>query len=165
MSAMDGFTTAVEGIDQLEELYRARYAPSVRLAQLMVGDRGLAEELVQDAFVRLLPRLAETDNPAGYLRTVVVNLCRDHGRRRAVAARHPHDQPRHTPPPDLPQTSAVVWLALQDLPTNQRAALALRFYADVPTDEIARLLDVRPATVRSLVHRGLATLKEVVDHD
>jgi len=61
--------------------------------------------------------------------------------------------------------TSAVWQALQSLPERQREALALRFYADLPTDEIARLLGVRPATVRSLIHRGLAALKEVVPHD
>lgn len=51
------------------------------------------------------------------------------------------------------------------LPDRQREALTLRFYGDLATDDIAALLDVRPATVRSLLHRGLATLKETVSDD
>ena len=149
----------------LEALYREQYASSVRLAHLLVGDRYRAEELTQDAFVRLLPKLATTDNPGGYLRTVLVNLCHDHGRRQTMMRRHPEEPPGSTEPPGLPTTSSAVWRALQDLPERQRQALSLRFYADLSTDEIARLLDARPATVRSLIHRGLTTLKDVVPHD
>ena len=117
------------------------------------------------AFVRLAPKLGDAENPGGYLRTVLVNLCRDEQRRRTLAQRHAPTPAAHGAPPDLPATTSAVWLALQDLPERQREALSLRFYADLPTDEIARLLDARPATVRSLIHRGLATLKEVVPRD
>lgn len=161
-------TAAQVDADQLatlEALYREQYESSVRLAHLLVGNRHRAEELTQDAFVRLLPRIATTDNPGGYLRVVLVNLCRDHGRRQAMAGRHPQEPPTDTPPPGLPATSSAVWQALQALPDRQRIALSLRYYADLPTAEIARILDVRPATVRSLTHRGLASLKEVVPDD
>lgn len=149
----------------LEALYRERYEPSVRLAHLLVGDRGRAEELTQDAFVRLVPHLSATDNPGGYLRVVLVNLCRDHSRRQAMARRHPQHPEPDAPPPGLPAASSAVWQALQQLPDRQRIALSMRFYADLPTEEIAQILEVRPATVRSLIHRGLAALKEVVPRD
>lgn len=152
-------------LHELEALYRDRYEPSVRLAHLLVGDRHRAEELAQDAFVRLAPHLATVQNPGGYLRTVLVNLCRDHRRRQALAGRHAPEPPPDAPPPGLPAATSAVWQSLQSLPERQREAVSLRYYADLPTEEIARLLDVRPATVRSLIHRGLAALKEVVPHD
>lgn len=157
-------SSTADDLRPLEALYREQYASAVRLAHLLVGDRARAEELTQDAFVRLLPRLATTDNPGGYLRVVLVNLCRDHRRRQARARNHPVERVADAPPPDLPPTSSAVWLALQQLPDRQREALSLRFYADLPTDQIAEVLGCRPATVRSLVHRGLAALKEVVPH-
>jgi RNA polymerase sigma factor (sigma-70 family) len=149
----------------LELLYRAEYAPSVRLAHLLTGDRARAEELAQDAFVRVARAVASVDNPAAYLRTTVVNLCRDAGRREARARSHPQPALRVEPPPPLPPTSTAVWAALQRLPERQRTAITLRFYLDLPDDEIARILGARPGTVRSLVHRALATLKEVVPDD
>ena len=160
-----GTDRTVSPDDGVEALYALRYAPSVRLAHLLVGDRGRAEELVQDAFVRVLPRLGDLDDPAAYLRTVVVNLCRDAGRRTTRARALRHDRPLSVPGPDVPPTSTAVWLALQRLPERQRIALSLRFYDDLATDDIAELLGVRPATVRSLLHRGLATLKEAVPRD
>lgn len=150
---------------RLEALYRREQRDLVRLAHLLLGDGARAEELVQDAFVRLLPHLEGNASPGGYLRTIVVNLCRDEQRRAVRARRHLDARPVSAPPPGIPERSTAVWMALQGLPARQREALSLRFYADLPTDDIARILDVRPATVRSLVHRGLATLKEVVPRD
>jgi RNA polymerase sigma factor (sigma-70 family) len=149
----------------LEALYRREHRDLVRLAHLVVGDGARAEELVHDAFLRLAPHVGRTENPGGYLRTTVVNLCRDDQRRAAVARRHVPERPLAVAPPPVPAESTAVWQALRDLPARQRTALALRYYADLPTDEIARLLDARPATVRSLLHRGLATLKEAVPRD
>lgn len=154
-----------EEMAALEVLYRREHPGLVRLAHLLVGDGGRAEELVHDAFIRVLPHVGTSDNPGGYLRTTVINLCRDDQRRAAVARRHPPERPLVVAPPALPDESTAVWAALQQLPARQRAALALRYYADLPTEEIARTLDARPATVRSLLHRGIATLKEAVPRD
>ena len=149
----------------LEALYRAEYRGSVRLARLLTDDRAVAEELAQEAFVRVAPRLAGADNPGGYLRTVLVNLCRDHGRRRATVGKHPPAPAGAAPPPGLPRDVDAVWQAVQALPERQRDALVLRYWADLPTDDVARLLDARPGTARSLIHRGLASLKEVLSDE
>ena len=53
-----------------------------------------------------------------------------------------------------------MWDTLRRLPRKQRVALVMRYYADQPDDEIAAILGVRPATVRSLIHRGLIALRE-----
>lgn len=62
----------------------------------------------------------------------------------------------------VPRSVDATWLAVQALPDRRRDAVVLRYYADLPADEIARLLDCRPATVRSLLKRGLDSLKEVL---
>jgi RNA polymerase sigma factor (sigma-70 family) len=167
MTAPGGSGTgdATGELAELETLYREQYEPSVRLAHLLVGDRGRAEELAQDAFVRIAPRLGDVDNPPGYLRTTIVNLCRDAGRRTKRADALPVPPERVSPAPAVPPTSTAVWAALQSLPERQRVAVTLRFYLDLPDDEIADVLGARPATVRSLVHRALAALKEVVADD
>lgn len=151
--------------DGLEALYREDYDQLVRFAHALTGDRGRAEELTQDAFVRIAPRFSELDNPPGYVRTVLVNLCRDDGRRTTRARSHPEPELRIEPAPAIPETSTAVWAALQALPERQRIAVTLRYYLDLPDDEIADVLGARPGTVRSLVHRALATLKEAVPHD
>lgn len=149
----------------LEQLYRDEYPASVRLARLLTGDPSRAEELAQDAFVRVAPHLATADNPGGYLRTILVNLCRDNGRRQATVRRHPDPPPATAPPPGLPRDVGEVWVAVQALPPRRRDAIILRYWADLPTDEVARLLRVRPGTARSLIHRGLAALQEVLADD
>jgi RNA polymerase sigma factor (sigma-70 family) len=156
---------ALDGWEGLEELYRREHGAMVRLAHLLVGEREVAEELVQDAFLRLRPRLGRVDDPGAYLRTIVVNLCRSHGRRRATARRHQAAvaRPDRVEPPPLPPELDEVWLALGRLPARRRDALVLRYYADLSTDEVARLLGTRPATARSLIHRGLASLQKELE--
>lgn len=155
----------VDELALLETLYREHYAVLVRVARILVGDRTRAEELTQDAFVRVHGRLGHVDHPPAYLRTTLVNLCRDHRRRERTVDRNPVAPPPPVEGPGIPDESTAVWHALQGLPDRQRVALTLRFYGDLATDDIATLLDVRPATVRSLLHRGLATLKETVSDD
>jgi RNA polymerase sigma factor (sigma-70 family) len=144
----------------LDELFRSRWGPSVRLATVLTSDRAVAEELVQEAFLEVMQRWDGVDNPEGYLRTVVVNRCRNHQRRMGVTR-------RRTPPPppltvDAPELDGV-WTALARLQPRRRTALVLRYYEDLPIDEIARLLECRPGTVSSLLHRGLADLRKVLD--
>jgi RNA polymerase sigma factor (sigma-70 family) len=56
-----------------------------------------------------------------------------------------------------------MWDALAALPDRQRVAIVLRFYADLPDTRIAEILDCRPATVRTAIHRGLRSLRRVID--
>jgi RNA polymerase sigma factor (sigma-70 family) len=143
----------------LDDLFRERWVPSVRLAMALTSDRGAAEEIVQDAFLAVAKRWTTVDNPGGYLRTSVVNGCHDHHRRLGVRRRVP------PPPVEVVQQAPEydeLWSVLARLPERRRAALVLRYYEDLPIDEIARLLDCRPGTVSSLLHRGLADLEEVL---
>ncbi len=91
--------TQTHNLSALEALYRDRYGDSVRLAHLMIGNRARAEKLAQDAFVRVLPKIATLDNPAGFLRTVLVNLCRDEGRPRSPTRTTGGHQRRLAGPP------------------------------------------------------------------
>jgi RNA polymerase sigma factor (sigma-70 family) len=146
----------------VDALFRTRWAPSLRLATMLVGDRAVAEEIVQDALVNVTRRWDTLDNPGGYLRTAVVNGARDHLRRleRGRRRRLP-PAPLATHEPELDE----LWAVLTTLPERRRAALVLRYYEDLTIDEIARLLDCRPGTVSSLLHRGLADLRKVLGHD
>jgi RNA polymerase sigma factor (sigma-70 family) len=152
-------------LGDLEALYRAEFQSLVRLALLLVGDRSIAEELAQEAFVRIFPRLDELKEPGGYLQVTLVNLCRDHQRRQATQRRRPAARQVVVEAPHIPRAASEIWRALQRLPDRQREALVLRFYADLVTDDIARLLNARAGTVRSLIHRGLKTLKDALEGD
>ncbi len=158
---------AATATDRLDELY-VRFAPAgIRLAYLLTGDRALAEDLVQEAFVRFVGRLHYLRDPASceaYLRRTVVNLSKNHFRRKAVERSYVDRQidprPADPPEPDVVAHEAMR-AALLRLPERQRAALVLRYYEDLPEAQIAQLLGCRPATVRSLVSRGLQALREI----
>ena len=127
----------------------------VRLAHTITGSNLLAEDIVHDVFLRWIDR-PELTNPGGYLRTVVVNLSRDALRRRDVAARVRQERPTALAEPELDE----LWAVVRRLPEQYRVALALRFYEDLSEREIADAMGVRPGTVKSLIHRGLAKLRE-----
>lgn len=143
----------------LADLHRQRYAPMVRLATLLIGSQAMAEEIVQDCFVRIYARFDGLEQPAAYLRQSVVNASRSAGRRITLERDRAHLER-----PGVAQLDADEMLdALDRLPERQRAALVLRFYQDMSEQEIAAALGCRPGTVKSLVHRGLARLREVLD--
>jgi RNA polymerase sigma-70 factor (sigma-E family) len=140
----------------------------LRLAFQLCHDRAAAEDLVQQALEQVYRRWrarGAVEQPHAYARKAVLN---EYLRRRRLAASHEvfTDSPPETS--DRAEDDAIVerdamWRALERLPRRQRAALVLRYYEDVPDAEIAALLGCRPATVRSLVARGLAGLRVVVD--
>lgn len=146
--------------DGAEHLYRTEHEPMVRLAFLMTGSRDAADDIVHEAFARLLDRDVEPDNPGGYLRRIVVNLARDHHRRAARLR-----VPRRTSAADvvLPPAVDETWAAVQRLPAAQRTAVVLRYYADLPYAEIAAAMGCPTGTAKSHVHRGIARLREVLD--
>ena len=130
----------------------------VRLAALLVGSLAVAEEVVQDAFASVSERWDGLDRPGGYLRTAVVNGCAQVLRRRSVEDRH---RPVTLEIPDeIPERLIELRAALDRLTDRQRIVMVLRYFVDVPDDEIAQTLDVRPSTVRSLARRALAVLRK-----
>ncbi len=158
--------TKLEG-GVLGDLY-VRHAPeALRLAYLLTGNRGLAEDLVQDAFVRVAGRMLHLRSPDGfhaYLRTTVVNLSRSHYRRRAVERRYAEQQPR----PDAVQAHDLsekdrMRAALMALPIRQRTAVVLRYYEDLSEAQTAELMRCRPSAVKSLVARAMTTLRVSVE--
>src|SRR6266536_2646898 len=151
---------------RLGELYLRHADDAVRLAYLLTGERALAEDLVQDAFVRLAGRLAHLRDPGAfeaYLRRTVVNLANSHFRRRRVERAYLERARGAIGSPQLSDRSFEdredLWQALMRLSARQRAALVLRFYEDLPERQVAEILRCRPGTVKSLVSRGLETLR------
>src|SRR5690606_6703786 len=127
------------------------HAPMVRLAFLLVGDEAVAEELVQDAFLRVHGRWEQgIDHPKAYLRTAVVNACRSWGRR--ASRERDHHRRRLEAVEDPPFAADELGDVLDRLPHRQRAAIVLRFYEDLPEAEIAAAIGCRPNTVRTLIH-------------
>ena len=150
---------------RLADLYARHAGEAIRLAYMLTGDRRLAEDLVQDAFVRLAGRLVHLRDPAAfdaYLRRTVVNLTNSYFRRkrleRAYVRRTAAEPLRNADAPDTDRR-AELWRDLQRLPARQRTAIVLRIYEDLPEQRVAEILGCRPGTVRSLLSRGLAELR------
>ena len=149
---------------RLEALY-ARHAPEAgRLAYLLTGDRAVAEDIVQDAFVRMFGRFRDLRNPdafSSYLRKTIVNMTKSHFRRRGLEhtflERESREPARATEQPD-PQDE--MWTALRRVTPRQRAAIVLRFYEDLSEAQTADILGCAVGTVKSLVSRGLRQLRE-----
>ena len=142
----------------LTDLYRAERAGMVRLAHLMCGSNETACDIVHEAFIRLQRNWASATDPRAYLRQIVVNLCRAHHRRNAVERRYA--SVAAVPPvylaPDLDET----WHALAALSPKRRVALVLRYYEDLSIEDVARVMGCRVGTAKSLIHRGLASLRQ-----
>jgi len=141
-----------------DDLFAERYEPMVRLATLLVGSDAVAEELVQDAFVRVHHKWATVEHPSAYLRTAVVNACKNDRRRARLERAHTASDTDSVAPPQEPLLDA-----LATLNQRQRIAIVLRYYEDLPEADIAHALGCRPGTVKSLLHRGLAQLREVIE--
>ena len=168
----DAYEAAWTADEAVTHLFGAHYRQLVRLAVLLLADRAVAEELVQDAYVRLhqhWSRLRDPDRALGYLRTSVVNAARSAQRHRGVADRY---LARWRPPPDEPSAEAgalgvldheSVIAALRALPARQREALVLRYYLDLSESEIADAMGISRGAVKSHASRGIAALRTTLE--
>lgn len=149
----------------LAELYEAHALRALRLAYVLTGVQAVAEDLVQEAFLRAFGRLDSLREPDAfprYLREIVVNLSRAHFRRLRIERRSVR---RHAlmagPPhaePDLEERDSL-WRALHRLPHRQRAALVLRHYEDLSEADAAQVLGTSVAAIKALVSRGTKRLR------
>jgi RNA polymerase sigma-70 factor (sigma-E family) len=154
-----GVEVEVKRAASFEDLFRRRYEPMVRVAYLLVGSRAEAEDVVQDAFARIELRWARLDNPEGYLHRCVVNRSHDMLRRRRLEQRFRLLRREETTELQFDELGD----ALATLPPKRRTAVVLRYYAGLKEREIAEALGVRPGTVKSMLHRALAQLREVIE--
>jgi RNA polymerase sigma-70 factor (sigma-E family) len=156
---------------RLDDLYRRHAPDAVRLAYLLTGDRALAEDLTQEAFVRMFGRFRDLRNPdafGAYLRKTVVNLTRSHFRRvkveRAYVARERTMSTTTSSQPDVAARDEM-WQALLRLPERQRTAVVLRYYEDLSEAQTADAMRCPQGTVKSLVSRGLDRLRQEMKRD
>jgi len=145
-------------------LYQASALSLIRLAYIMLGDLPSAEDVVQEAFCGLYRRwhrLKDASSAMYYVRASVLNGCRSVLRRRAVRRRGLAHQPSAASAEAVVlsgEEREEVIRALGRLPHRQREVLVLRFYSDLSDEQIARVMGIRPSTVRSAAHRALDTL-------
>ena len=156
--------------DLLTTLYTAHYRELVRLAAFLTGDRDNAEEVVQDAYVKVHGSwrgVRELDKAEAYLRTAVVNLSRSRLRHRQVVAKH-----RPEPLPDMAsaETGAMahvqrdlVLQALHALPRRQREAVVLRYYGDLTEAQTATAMGCSVGAVKSHTSRAMAALRPLLE--
>jgi RNA polymerase sigma factor (sigma-70 family) len=151
----------------LGDLY-VRHAREARgLAYLLTGDHGLAEDLAQEAFARVAGRLMHLRDPdafPAYLRKTVVNLAHSHARRQRVERAYlRQEQGSRTEEEGVEYDLDIredLWRALLRLPVRQRVAVVIHYYRDVSESEASAILRCRPGTYRSLVARGMRSLRE-----
>lgn len=154
--------TVAEERAPFDDFYRAAYPWAVRLGYGLTGDAHLAEELAQDVFARMSGRYPSVEHPIAYLRVGIVNAARSHGRRARLERLH---LGAPLPDPSVPTYLVEFADALNRLPAQQRMAVVLRYLEGLDDETTADLLGCRRSTVRSLVARGLAALREVMPDD
>lgn len=148
-----------------------RSAALLRTAFLLCGgDRGAAEDLLQDVLERAFPKWRRIKGrPEPYLRAALANTAANRWRNRSRRVREVplHDQtPPASPGPEhqVVEEDRVV-RALEALPPRMRAVLVLRFFDDMSESDIAKALRCSIGTVKSQTSRGLARLREVLGED
>ena len=152
--------------DYIERLFDENYNSLHRLAFALIGEATAAEEIAQEAFVRLYAswhRLDRIEHPSSFLRQIVLNLCRSRGRRIAVSKRL---DPLLRSPSSVHQPDVAlrmdVWAAIQSLPTRQRACAVLRYLEDLSEPEIGELLGCSKGTVKSQLHKARQKLEPLL---
>lgn len=150
------------------EFARTRGRGLRRSAYLLCGDWHRAEDLVQSTLIKLFeawPRVCADGGVDGYVRQILVRTAIDESRRHWW-----REQPAERLP-DLPtleqgsDSAMDVRRALAALPPRQRAVVVLRYWEDLPVEEVARLLGCRPGTVKSQAFKALAVLRQALDQN
>jgi RNA polymerase sigma-70 factor (sigma-E family) len=149
--------------DAFARLYEEQYPRLFGAARLIAGDRATAEDVVQEVFVRVYVarRRIRPDAAGGYLYRAVVNECRNRSRARRVALRRV--APVGPPPAPADERAAAederarIAGVLAALPRRQRECLVLRYWLQLSEREIADALGISPGSVKTHVHRALAS--------
>ncbi len=177
LAAIDGVRADGDSVSSAAEalvvrLFHEEGASLVRLARLFVDDRNAAEDLVQEAFLRLARhagRIEAEDRAPAYLRSIVLNLARDHNRRGLVSLRHSSTRSGDSAVSEDASDQVArsddhrrVVTALRALPRRQRDCVTLRYFDDYPIERIATTLGVSPNSVKTHLQRGMAALERAL---
>jgi RNA polymerase sigma factor (sigma-70 family) len=146
----------------------------VRLARLFVDDRDAAEDIVQEAFLRLARNTHHIEHESkapAYLRSIVLNLARDHNRRGMVSLRHHATAGRELDVDETPiedelvrsENHRAVLDAVRSLPARQRDCITLRYFEDLGIEAIAATLGLSANSVKTHLKRAMASLGRVLE--
>jgi RNA polymerase sigma-70 factor (sigma-E family) len=154
--------------DDFDQFVAASATRLLRAAYAMTGDRGAAEDLVQEVLERLYVAWPRIDDPLAYSRRALVNQSTNRWRHRR---RHPetalteqHDRAAFDVTGRSDERDAVV-RAIATLPPRQRAVIVLRFLDDLSEADTAVVLGCSVGTVKSQTSRALGRLRQVLDLD
>ncbi len=153
--------------DEFAEFVKLRSPSLLRAAYLMVGDRGLAQDLVQEALAKTYvawPRLRDRANSEAYARRVVTTTAITWYRRKGWHGEQPTDRLPESGEAlgdhaDQTADRLLVWSCLRRLPPRQRVAVVLRYYVDLTEAQTAETMGCAVGTVKSQVAAGLAKLR------
>ncbi|MFF1819168.1 SigE family RNA polymerase sigma factor [Kribbella sp. NPDC058245] len=149
--------------EEFAEFARGRHGALYRYAYLLAGERGLADDLVQEGLIKTYVAWRRMRDPAAaeaYTRKVITTTAIDWWRRKSWHER-PHDiLPDVIAPADDTGTRLWLWHELLKLPPRQRAALVLRYYEDLTEVQTAEVLDCSVGTVKSQVSVALRKLRD-----
>ncbi|MEO5900716.1 MAG: sigma-70 family RNA polymerase sigma factor [Ilumatobacteraceae bacterium] len=165
---LQGETITVEAEELVVRLFRSEGRSLVRLARLFVDDRDAAEDIVQEAFLRLARHasgIESIERAPAYMRSIVLNLARDQNRRGLVSLRHHAAAGREVDVADDTADRLVrsedhqhVLDAVRQLPSRQRDCITLRYFEECSIDRIASTLGVSVNSVKTHLRRGMAAL-------
>lgn len=133
---------------------------------LVTGNRQEAEEITQDAFLRVWERwdrVAELEDPTGFLFKTAMNVFRDRARRASIAARRSLRIADRGDDLAAVEDRDEMIRAMRPLTSHQRAALVLTGYFGYSSEEAAQVLGVRASTVRALATKGRSTARAKVE--
>ena len=159
------------GEELLREVYDVSYRRLVTQLYAVCGDQQVAEDAVQDAFVKAIARqheLAGLSNPEAWLRTVAINHVRSGWRRASSFRRLVTRLPGVTHPVELGPDHVAIMTALRALPQELREVVALYYLGDLPVAEVAQALGLPQGTVKTRLAKARAELADLLsdeEHD
>jgi RNA polymerase sigma-70 factor (sigma-E family) len=173
-SERDGRVDRLTGasVDVMAEVFSGQYSSLVRLAAMLLDDAHAAEDIVQEAYVKVATRhsrLRDPNKALAYLRQTVVNLSRNTIRRRLLARRHSTSS---FPDAASAEDGAIksferqaVIRGLRALSRRHRETLVLRYYLDFTVEQTAQTLRLSTGAVKSYTSRGLQQLRELIEKE
>lgn len=151
-----------------EEFFQAEHVRLARALYLLTGTAAEADELTQDAMVRVYERwdrVRQMDSPQGYLFRTALNLHRSRLRGLASRARHILHPTPSPDPAEVVQSRDILARALASLPTGQREAVVLVEWLGMDQEEAATALRIKPGSVRARLSRARADLRRMLEEE